>query len=282
MNKLKNITGAGVGLRREFLREIDAGEFSPDFFEITPENWIHMPYRYREVFPRVMSQFPIIAHGVSLSIGDTNPLNVDFVKTMKKFLDEHKIDHYSEHLSFTSRDGAQSYELLPVPMTEEMARLVGRKAREASEILERPLILENATYYYVPYAEMEETDFINLVLEEANVPMLLDINNVYVNAKNHGFNAEKFIDAIPAERVAYFHVAGHTWYEEDQMIIDTHGREVIDPVWDLLGYTLQRIDAPVLIERDNNIPPLPEIMREYNHLKGILDRQSSQPEKRYA
>ncbi len=152
-------------MRREFLHEIDRGDFTSDFFEITPENWMHMPFRYRESFRRVMDKFPAIAHGVSLSIGDTHPLNVNFVKSMKSFLDEYGILHYSEHLSFTSRDGAQSYELLPVPMTEQMAKLIGRKVREASEILERPLILENATYYYVPYAEMRETDFINLVLE---------------------------------------------------------------------------------------------------------------------
>ena len=204
-----NIKGCGLGLRCDFLLDLKNNDFSPDFWEVTPENWMHMPKVFEKSFEEAVFSKPTIAHGLSLSIGSADKLNKKFVKQIKTFLDRYNIEHYSEHLSFSSLDGNQSYELLPLPMTKKMVSIISDRVKEVEDIIQRNLILENATYYLVPYAEMSEVDFINEVLDKSGAKMLLDVNNVFVNAANHSFKSRRFIDQIDKSKVAYMHIVGH-------------------------------------------------------------------------
>ena len=267
-----NIKGCGLGLRSDFLLDLKNNDFNPDFWEVTPENWMHMPKVFEKAFEEAVFSKPTIAHGLSLSIGSADKLNKKFVKQIKTFLDRYNIEHYSEHLSFSSLDGNQSYELLPLPMTKKMVSIISDRVKEVEDIIQRNLILENATYYLVPYSEMAEVDFINEVLDKSGAKMLLDVNNVFVNAANHSFKSRKFIDQIDKSKVAYMHIAGHYSDSEFNMKIDSHGMPVCSGVWKLLEYTLKQIDSPVMIERDNNIPPLKELASEYNQMKDIVQR----------
>lgn len=267
---MKNISGCGLGLRREFLAEFSTLKKKPDWIEITPENWIFTPYRYRETFEQIMASMPVVAHGVSLSIGSLEAVEKSFLQDMKTFLDRYNIEHYSEHLSFSSLGGIQTYELLPLPMTRAMVVHIGDKIKQVQDFLQRPLILENASYYLAPYSEMAEIDFINEIVEYADTKLLLDVNNVYVNATNHGFDADKYIAQVPPSRVAYMHMAGYLEYPDEILLLDTHGEAISKKVWKLLERTLKKIDAPVMIERDNNIPPLNILMKEYKKLTKIV------------
>ena len=267
-----NIKGCGLGLRSDFLLDLKNNDFSPDFWEVTPENWMHMPKVFEKSFEEAVFSKPTIAHGLSLSIGSADKLNKKFVKQIKTFLDRYNIEHYSEHLSFSSLDGNQSYELLPLPMTKKMVSIISDRVKEVEDIIQRNLILENATYYLVPYSEMAEVDFINEVLDKSGAKMLLDVNNVFVNAANHSFKSRRFIDEIDKSKVAYMHIAGHYHDNEFDMKIDSHGMPVCSGVWKLLEYTLKQLDAPIMIERDNNIPPLLELQSEYNQMKDIVQR----------
>ena len=271
---MHGIKGCGLGLRREFLSEITEDGFLPDWWEITPENCIYMPHHHRKAFEKAISLRPVVAHGLSLSIGSPDPLDMVFLRQLKDFFDRYGIEHYSEHLSFSGFEGAQTYELLPLPMTQEVITHVSERVRIVQDVLERPLILENATYYYVPEAHMSEAEFINGVLRESGAMMLLDVNNVYVNSINHGFDATTFIDQMDLDKVAYIHVAGHYADESLGLLIDTHGRKVKDEVWDLLKKTVGERAIPVMIERDNNIPPLHELAMEYKKLESLVKEVS--------
>lgn len=275
MNTLKGIEGCGIGLRSEHILDIASSGFRPEWLEITPENWIYMPYHYREAFEQVLSKFPVTAHGLSLSIGSPEALNMDFLKELKDFLDRYKIEHYSEHLSFSSFEGGQTYELLPLPLTQKMVEHVSDRVKKVEDFLGRALILENSTYYDIPYADMRELDFVNEVMHQSGAKMLLDVNNVFVNSQNHNFDARSYIKELDVSKVAYMHVAGHTYYEEDDIIIDSHGADVCTSVWELLDFTLDRVSAPVMIERDNDIPSLSEIEKEYTYLKELTDKHKS-------
>ena len=268
---MQTISGCGLGLRSEFLNDISAQGFLPEWWEVTPENWIRMPAHRREQFELALSLRPAIAHGLSLSIGSTDPLNKAFLKELKTFFTQHNIRHYSEHLSFSALGGAQSYELLPLPMTESTIKRVSSRIKEVQETLGLPLILENATYYYVPEASMSESEFIGRILEESGAKLLLDVNNVYVNSVNHVFDPYAFIDSLDLNRVFYMHVAGHYDDLESGLLIDTHGKAVKEDVWDLLKYTLNKVRTPLLLERDNFVPPLSELEKEYAQMKRLYD-----------
>jgi hypothetical protein len=272
---MNNINGCSLGLRREFLEDFIALKNKPDWIEITPENWIFTPHRYTEHFEQIMGSLPVVAHGVSLSIGSPEPIDKSFLTVMKAFLDRYSIEHYSEHLSFSTLDGMQTYELLPLPMTRAMVVHIGDKIKQVQDFLRRPLILENASYYLAPYSEMREVDFINEIVEYANTTLLLDVNNVYVNATNHKFDADKYIAQIPPLRVAYMHMAGHLEYPEEVLLLDTHGEAITKKVWKLLERTLKTHSAPVMIERDNNIPPLNILMKEYKKLTKVVAKRGA-------
>ncbi len=268
---MKKFKACGLGLRREFILNILSCQSLPNWFEIVPENWFYIPNRYRETFEKIANKHTLVAHGLSLSIGSFEKLNKKYVKELKEFLDRYNIETYSEHLSFSSLDGNQTYELLPIPMTEKSAIFISDKLKKAQDILKREVIMENPTYYYSPYSEMREIDFTNLILEKSQTKLLLDINNVFVNSLNHKFNPEEFISEIDSDKISYIHIAGHQKY--DDVIIDTHGAKVNNNVWDLLEFTYSKVGLkPTLLERDNNIPPLEILMKEYNKMRDIYEK----------
>lgn len=270
---MHNISGCGLGLRLEFIDEVYNYEKSalPAWFEIAPENWMATNKKTSAKLEQISNDFALVAHGLSLSIGSIEPLNIKFIKSLKEFLDRFNILHYSEHLSFSSLGGAQSYELLPVPLTKNMAQIIADKANKLQDILERDVILENPTFYHMPYAEISEIDFINLLLEKSDAKLLLDVNNVYVNAHNHKFCAKEFLSNIALDRVSYIHIAGHA-ERYDGVWIDTHGMPVKDEVFNLLEFVLSKKTLPVLLERDNNIPPLNELLTELDKCKAIYNK----------
>ncbi len=267
---MNNIKGLGLGLRRDFLQQIDENGFLPDWWEIAPENWFDIPFHHREKFEQMVSVRPTVAHGLSLSIGSQEPVDKKFLKQMKNFLDYYNIEHYSEHISFTSLMGSQSYDLLPLSMTSKSITHISEKIKRVVDFMQRPLILENATYYYVPDSDMREVDFINELMEKSGAKLLLDVNNIYVNAKNHSFDAHDFLNELDLTKAAYIHVAGHYEDKDLGMIIDSHGMPVKDEVWDFLGDTLKKVDIPVMIERDNNIPKYKVMKKEYKILEGVV------------
>ena len=260
-------SGAGLGLRRELLPALKAHvPDAIDFFEIAPENWIDLGGAYGRDLRAFTERYPFVCHGLSLSIGGPTPLDEMLLHKTRQLMDTHGIALYTEHLSYCSDDG-HLYDLLPIPFTEEAVKYVAARIRRAQDILERRIAIENASYYTPsPVAEMDELGFIRAVLTEADCDLHLDVNNVYVNSVNHRYDAVEFIRALPTERIVYMHMAGH-YNEADDLIIDTHGADVIEPVWSLLDATY-RIHgvAPTLLERDFNIPPLAELVREVEQI----------------
>lgn len=263
------VSGAGLGLRREMLDElITAAPPEIDFFEVAPENWIPFGGKLQKKFQQLTEQHRFICHGLSLSIGSPEPLDVVFVKQVKQFLRQYNISLYSEHLSYCSGDG-HLYDLMPIPFTDEAVRYVARRVRQVQDILEQPLILENVSYYAAPGQQMSEADFTRAVLQEADCQLLLDVNNIYVNSVNHGYNASEFLQAMPSERIAYYHIAGH-FKEAEDLLVDTHGSAVIDPVWQLLQQAYQYHGVkPTLLERDFNIPQLSVLSEELQKIKAL-------------
>lgn len=263
-----DLHGAGLGLRREHLPDLMAGiPDAIDFFELAPENWLDMGGSRRKALCHIAERRPLVAHGLSLNLGGPAPLDEIFLKRVKRFLDEYRIDLFTEHLSWCGDDG-HLYDLLPIPFTADAVRHVAARIRRTQDILERPIAIENASYYVAPaIAEMSEPDFIRAVLAEADCGLHLDVNNVYVNSVNFAFDPYTFIDALPAERVVYMHMAGH-YREAEDLIIDTHGADVIEPVWRLLEHTCRVVGSrPTLLERDFNIPPLAELMPEVERIR---------------
>ena len=266
--------GAGLGLRRALISPLQdalekSGASPPiDFFEVAPENWINVGGKLGRAFRTFTERFPFICHGLSLSLGGPAPLDETLLHKIRRLLDDHGIAVYSEHLSYCSDDG-HLYDLLPIPFTEAMVDYVAERIRRAQDILGRRLAIENVSSYATPGQEMSEADFTNAVLQAADCHLLLDVNNVYVNSVNHRYDAKAFIDAMPPERVAYLHIAGH-YNEAPDLIVDSHGDAVIDPVWGLLDYTYAHCGVkPTLFERDFHIPPLAELFGEIDHIRAI-------------
>ncbi len=233
-----------------------------DFFEVAPENWMTLGGKLARQFRALTERYQFVTHGLSLSIGSPAPLDIELVKNIRQFLDTHNIEYYTEHLTYCSDDG-HLYDLMPIPFTEAAVNYVAERIQRVQDILGRRIAMENASYYTpAPGKEMEEIEFILAVLEKADCDLLLDINNIYVNSVNHGYDAETFINAMPGERIGYFHIAGH-YNEDDDLIIDSHGADVIDPVWRLLNKAYERFgNVPTLLERDFNIPPMEVLLKE--------------------
>ncbi|HVS27295.1 MAG TPA: DUF692 domain-containing protein [Burkholderiales bacterium] len=262
--------GAGLGLRRELIDPLKA--FVPPairFFEIAPENWMEIGGASSRDLRHFTERYPFVCHGLSLSLGGPAPLDEVFLKRVKSFLREHRIRLYTEHLSFCS-DNGHMYDLMPIPFTEEAVRYVGGRIRHTQEILERQIAVENASFYLAPAInEMTELEFVRAVLEEADCLLHLDVNNVYVNSVNHRYDPLHFIQSLPAERIVYLHIAGH-YNEAEDLIVDTHGADVIDLVWALLDKTYQIFGVrPTLLERDFNIPPLSKLAAEVKHIAAL-------------
>lgn len=262
MSKHYPVHGAGLGLRRALLSPLsDPFPDNVDFMEVAPENWIGVGGRYAGELKQFTERYPFVCHGLSLSIGSPAQLDEQLVLNIKYFLDQHQVRCYSEHLSYCSDDG-HLYDLMPIPFTSEAVSYVAKRIRRVQEILERRIAIENVSYYAAPGQEMDEIDFINAVLQEADCDLLIDLNNIYVNSVNHNYDAEQFLLQLPQDRIAYAHIAGH-YNEADDLIVDTHGAEVIDPVWQLLEKAYAAFGIfPTLLERDFNFPPIPELLAE--------------------
>jgi len=263
------LQGAGLGLRRSMLPELlsmDAG--AVDFLECAPDNWISVGGAYGESLARLAERYPLACHGLSLSLGGPEPLDHDFLRRIRNFLDRHDVPLFSEHLSYCSDDG-HLYDLIPMPFTDEAVQHIAGRIRDVQDALGRRIAVENISYYAAPYQAMSEIDFVRAVLDEADCDLLLDVNNLIVNACNHGYDATAFLARVPAERVACLHVAGH-YDEAPDLKIDTHGAPVKDEVWRLLASVYQHVGAvPTLLERDFNFPPLTELLGEVGYIRDL-------------
>ena len=279
---MNSLQGAGLGLRRSMLDDVSKlqqGEV--DFLEVTPENWMDLGGAYGRKLRTVTERYAMSCHGLSLNVGGPAPLDVEFIAKLKSFLDTHGVVCFSEHLSYCADDG-HLYDLMPIPFTDEAVDYVAHRIQQVQDQLERRIAIENVSYYAAPGQQLSEIDFVNAVVEQADCDLLLDVNNVYVNSVNHGYDAHKFIAALPAERVAYMHIAGH-YRESESLIIDTHGAEVVDPVWQLLDYTYQTIGVkPTLLERDFNLPPIAELLQEVATIRYYQHAQEQSYAKRSA
>jgi len=273
------ICGAGLGLRRNLLAELnDVTLADIQFMEVAPENWINVGGRLGKQFRAYTERFPFVCHGLSLSIGSPAPLNTELLHAIKQFLREHNIVYYSEHLSYCSDDG-QLYDLLPIPFTEEAVSYVAARIRQAQDILGQRIAIENASYYCAPLQEMSESEFVNAVVAEADCHLLLDVNNVYVNSVNHGYDPVEFLQSLPRERTSYMHIAGH-YHEAEDLRVDTHGAAVIPAVWSLLKKAYEILGVkPTLLERDFNIPPLKELLGEVDQIRSIQQQSLTAVEK---
>ncbi len=263
------VKGTGLGLRREMLDEVlNTPPPQIAFYEVAPENWMKLGGKYARQFKTITEQHDFVTHGLSLSLGGTTDIDIDFVKEVKGFLKEHKIKMYTEHLSYCS-DHGHLYDLMPIPFTDEAITYVAKRIQQVQDILEQKIAIENVSYYAAPGKQMEEIDFLCSVLEEADCKLLLDVNNIYVNSINHRYDAETFLNRIPGERIAYLHVAGH-FQEAEDLLVDTHGSDVNDPVWQLLKSTYERFgQIPTLLERDFNIPPMKELLKEADYIASL-------------
>jgi len=260
------VTGAGLGLRRSLLEALSSADDAVDFMEVAPENWINVGGRFGRQLREYTERYPLLCHGLSLSIAGPAELDWELLKNIKQFMRDHQVRCYSEHLSYCGDDG-HLYDLLPIPFTGDAVRFVANRIRQVQDFLEQPLAIENISYYAAPQQELSEIDFICAVLEEADCHLLLDVNNIYVNSVNHGYNAEDFLAALPGERIAYGHIAGH-FVEAEDLLVDTHGADVIDPVWRLLDSAYQHFGVfPTLLERDFNLPPVDQLLAEVNTIK---------------
>lgn len=253
---------AGLGLRRALMGALqDAPAAAFDFLECAPENWIGVGGKLGTALDALAARHPITCHGLSLSLGGTEPLDETFLARVGRFLERYQVSLYSEHLSYCSDDG-QLYDLLPIPFTDEAVHHVAGRIRRVQALLGRRIAVENVSYYAAPYQALAEVDFITAVLAEADCDLLLDVNNVHVNSINHGYDPRDYIARMPTARIASYHVAGH-FDEADDLKVDTHGAAVKDAVWDLLAHAYRVHGVrPTLLERDFNFPPLQALVDE--------------------
>ena len=274
------VSGSGLGLRRSLMGPLQETPPEPvDFFEVAPENWIGIGGKMGKDFRRFTERYPFVAHGLSLSIGSPSPLDETFLQRVKRLLDEHNFRFYTEHLSYCSDDG-HLYDLMPIPFTEEAVHYVAGRIRRVQDILERRIAMENVSYYAAPGKEMDEIDFLNAVLKEADCDLLLDVNNIYVNSINHNYDPVDFLQALPGDRIAYGHIAGH-YNEAEDLLVDTHGADIIDPVWSLLEQAYDHFGVfPTLLERDFNIPTVTDLISEVDQISAIQEKFATSAEVR--
>lgn len=272
----QKISGVGLGFRRDLAESLLSQDaLNPRFVELAPENWMNIGGKWGKTLKAVTEKYPITCHGLSLSLGSPEPLDWEFLKQVKDFLSVYNVQLYSEHLSFNKCDNAHLYDLLPIPFCEEAVKHVSDRIREVQDFLGQQIAVENISYYTPIAPTLDEAEFISAVVKESGCLLLLDVNNVYVNSFNHNYDARKFLKALPLEKIAYIHMAGHEKRGED-LIIDTHGRPIIEPVFDLFDWTLQYVrEVPVLLERDFNFPEAVELSDEMLRLQKIVDTRWS-------
>ncbi|HLT40438.1 MAG TPA: DUF692 domain-containing protein [Enhygromyxa sp.] len=269
-------TGVGLGLRGEFLASVHAGEAAGKvaFLEVSPENYMRRGGRIVRQFEDIAAREPIITHGLMMSIGSLDPFDDDYFAELRSFLARHGRSWHSDHLCFSTEQGAVLHDLLPLSLDEQTAVRVAGRIREAQDRLERPLAIENISYY-LPLGEprMSEAEFVRLVCDEADCGLLLDVNNIYVNSKNFGFDVREMLAAYPLDRVVQLHVAGHTRWDRFDMFLDDHGAAAEPTVHELMQWVIERTGPlPVLLERDKKIPPLSELLAEVAALQASYDQ----------
>jgi uncharacterized protein len=281
MDDAAGLHGVGLGLRRENLDELlemlDADDprlGAIPFFELSPENYMRRGGCTLAALDRVRARFPLVTHGLMMSLGSVDPFDDAYFAELGRFLTRAGTPFHSDHLSFSGVGGSILHDLLPLPLSRASARHAAARAREARQRLPVPFALENITHYLVPgRASLDEADFIADVLEDSGAGLLLDVNNIHVNAQNYGFGALGFLERLPLHRVVEIHVAGHDYVEEDELVVDTHGAPVVDPVLSLLAWAVARTGpVPVVLERDNNVPGLTELLAELERIDAAYQR----------
>jgi uncharacterized protein (UPF0276 family) len=272
------LQGIGLGYRYSIAqRTRDEAPPELGFLEIHPENYVQRGGRFRHALDAVRGRWPIVTHGLSMGFGASEPEDRGYMRALRAFLRDLSVPWHSEHLCFSSAGGVMVHDLLPLPFTHEAVHVAAQRIGEARDQLELPIAVENISYYtQAGAAQMSELEFLLEVLERSDAKLLLDVNNVYVNARNHGFDPRAYIDRIPVDRVVQLHVAGH-FVREDALILDTHGEPVCADVYDLLEYTLGKVGpVPVLLERDQNFPAWTELAAEVTRLHSIYRRATQE------
>lgn len=261
----------GLGFRRDLAESIlGAPTSSFDFMEVAPENFLGFGGQRRRLLARLQERWPILAHGLALSLGGHDPWDSSHLDELAAFMEEIETPHYSDHLCLSSAQGSHSHELLPLPLTREKARHLADRIREISGTMPIPFAVENISAYgRWPEDELTEAEFVTEVIERADCGLLLDVNNLFVNASNFGFKAEEMLDRMPLEATVQIHIAGHT-LRQDGLRIDTHAEPIIEDVYSLLRRALPRTGpVPILLERDDRFPPLSELLEEVEAIRRI-------------
>ncbi|VEB34073.1 Protein of uncharacterised function (DUF692) [Legionella sainthelensi] len=278
MNTLQNkivprmpFLGFGLGLRPDYYEEILTQKPDLDWFEILTENYLVPGGKPLYYLDQIRTHYPIVMHGVSLSLGSSDPLDRDYLQQLKNLASRVEPVWISDHLCWTGVNGVNAHDLLPIPYTRQAVNHIVSRIHQVQEFLGRPILIENVSSYLAyKQSEMTEWEFILEIVNKADCYILLDVNNVYVSSINHQFDPLDYIFAMPAERVAQIHLAGHS--NHGHYIIDTHDAPVIQPVWDLYGATLKRLGAvSTMIERDDNMPPLVDLLAEIKHAREIAE-----------
>lgn len=261
--------GYGLGLRIPHYETVITEWPAVDWFEILSENYMVPGGKPLYYLDAISERYPLVMHGVSLSIGGTDPLDRDYLEQLKRLADRVQPAWFSDHLCWTGVDGTNVHDLLPLPYTEEAVAHVAGRIRQVQDFMERPMLIENvSSYLSYREGEMTEWEFLSAVAERADCYILLDVNNIYVSAFNHEFAPRDYLDAIDPARVAQFHLAGHSNFGD--YIIDTHDHPIIDPVWELYADAVRRFGAvSTMIERDDDIPPLADLLAELDRAKRI-------------
>ena len=269
--------GVGIGLRVPHYRQILEKKPLVDWFEIISENYMIDGGRPLTVLDSILDQYRVVQHGVSMYFGSAEPLSREHLRRLKDLVRRTKTPWLSDHLCWGSVDGTYTHDLLPMPYTFEAARITAEKIRQAQDFLEIPIAVENvSSYAEFHVSEMTEWEFLNEVVEQADCGILLDVNNIYVSSQNHNFDPRQYIEAVPAERVAQIHIAGHSKFEK--YILDTHDHPVLDPVWSLYARAIERCGpTATLLEWDDHIPSFDEVHAEALKANRYLNSQSQQP-----
>jgi uncharacterized protein (UPF0276 family) len=274
--------GIGLGLRWEFLDELlDRRPSEIAFLEISPENYVRRGGYYPDALGRLRASYPILTHGLTMSIGGTDPLDDTYLRELRGFVSEIGSPWHSDHLCFGAEGGRVLHDLLPIAFTDAAVVRVADRVRRARDVLGVPLAIENISFYLHPgKASMSEAEFIAAVCEKADCGLMLDVNNAYVNATNFGFDVDQWMRTVPLERVVQMHVAGGEWFDEggagERVLIDTHGADVPDPVLALFERVLAKTGpVPVVLERDQAIPPLAGLLEEMRRIRAIYERATS-------
>jgi uncharacterized protein (UPF0276 family) len=276
LKKTRPYLGYGLGLRKDHYETVLKERPRVDWFEILSENYMVDGGKPLHYLDKIREHYPMVMHGVSMSIGSSEPLNWEYLRQLKDLVQRVEPKWISDHLCWTGVDGINLHDLMPLPYTEEAIQHVVDRVNQVQDFLGRQLLLENvSSYLSYSDSQISEWEFLREIAERADCLILLDINNIYVSAYNHNFDPVTYLQAMPDERVYQFHLAGHT--QQENLIIDTHDQAIADPVFELYAKAVAHFGrVSTMIERDDNIPPLPELLQELDRVRAIAERQLKQ------